>query len=138
MATSIIVSPFGITYYELTKLLLLVVVLVVLIVLSTMVHVRLNNIAVENARIAQSQAEEAKARAEINSRLIDFARGQQAGLEDRIEKVEEKAEKPIIAPRVIVVIPTQGPPSTPRATRTPNHPRGGLGGLLLHKGDRAP
>lgn len=125
---------FGITKYELTKLVLMVATLVAITVLSIWVNVRLSEITIEIARQTKIQADETEARSRWNQTVLDYTRGEQNGLKDRVEKVEKKVEAP---PKVVVVIstPRVAPSRTPTQTPSPA-PRSSSGGLgALFGGD---
>jgi hypothetical protein len=128
------VNAFGITRYELLKLCLHVATLVAVMVLTVWMNVRLGEIAIENAKLAKLQSDEAEARARWTEDVLSYTRGEQSGLKDRVEKVEQRVDA--APPKVVVVISTPKPiPSTkptavPDPTATEKPIRGGLGAIF--------
>lgn len=124
---------FGITPYELTKLVLMVATLAAVLVSTVWMNVRLGETALDKAEVAAMLADEAAARARWNEQLLSFTRGEQNSLKDRVENVEAKVVHP---PKVVVVVATPRVAKSPKPTvvptvvPTPKHIRGGLGALF--------
>lgn len=127
---------FGITRYELLKLLLQVATLIAIITTSTIVIVGLNNSSAKQAKLITAQAEETEARTRLNEQIVSFMQGKQHGLEERIDEVEADVKKPRPVQRVVVVLPTPVPTVTP--TPAPKRKRTGLLPLLMGDDEPAP